>query len=87
MRWDSAVGKATGFVLDDLGLFEFESRYCQEFFLPYVVQTGSSAHPAFYRIGTGVKRPGSEADHTPPTSAEVKKTWAYTSIPPYVFMV
>jgi hypothetical protein len=34
----------------------------------------------------GVKWPGREADHSSPTSAEVKKTWIYTSIPPYVFM-
>jgi hypothetical protein len=27
-----------------------------------------------------------EADHSTPTSAEVKKTWIYTSTPPYVFM-
>jgi hypothetical protein len=25
-----------------------------------------------------VKRPGREADHSPPTSAEVKKMWIYT---------
>jgi hypothetical protein len=29
---------------------------------------------------------GREADHSLPTSAEVKKTWVYTSTPPYVFM-
>jgi hypothetical protein len=34
----------------------------------------------------GVKRTRREADHLPPTSAEVKKTWIYTSTPPYVFM-
>jgi hypothetical protein len=33
-----------------------------------------------------LKRPGREADHSPPTSAEIKKTWIYTSTPPYVFM-
>jgi hypothetical protein len=33
-----------------------------------------------------LKLPGHEADHSPPTSAQVKKTWTYTSIPPYVFM-
>jgi hypothetical protein len=33
-----------------------------------------------------VKRPGREADHSPPTSAEVKKMWIYTSTPPYAFM-
>jgi hypothetical protein len=30
----------------------------------------------------GVKRPGREADHSPPSSAEVKNTWSYTSTPP-----
>jgi hypothetical protein len=33
-----------------------------------------------------VKRPGREADHSPPTSAEVKKMWIYASTPPYAFM-
>jgi hypothetical protein len=33
-----------------------------------------------------LKRPGSEADHSPPTGAQAKKTWTYTSTPPYVFM-
>jgi hypothetical protein len=33
-----------------------------------------------------VKRPGREADHSPLTSAEVKKMWIYTSTPPYAFM-
>jgi hypothetical protein len=57
----------------------------------YHVQTGSGVHPTSYTMGTGgsfqgVKRPGREADHSPPTSAEVKKTWIYTFIPPYTFM-
>jgi hypothetical protein len=30
----------------------------------------------------GVKRPGREADLSPPTSAEVKNAWSYTSTPP-----
>jgi hypothetical protein len=29
-----------------------------------------------------VKRPGREADHSPPSSAEVKNAWSYTSNPP-----
>jgi hypothetical protein len=33
-----------------------------------------------------IKRPGREVDHSPPTSAEVKKTWIYTPTPPYAFM-
>jgi hypothetical protein len=34
----------------------------------------------------GVKRTGREADHSPPTSAKVKKMWIYTSTPPYAFI-
>jgi hypothetical protein len=30
-------------------------------------------------LSLGVKRPGRGADHSPPTSAEVKKMWIYTS--------
>jgi hypothetical protein len=33
-----------------------------------------------------VKRPGREADHSPPSSAEVMNAWRYTSTPKYVFM-
>jgi hypothetical protein len=33
-------------------------------------------------LSRGVKRPGREADHSPPSSAEVKNAWSYTSIPP-----
>jgi hypothetical protein len=33
-------------------------------------------------LSLGVKRPGSEADHSPPSSAEVKNAWSYTSTPP-----
>jgi hypothetical protein len=32
------------------------------------------------------KAAGGGADHSPPSSAEVKNTWIYTSTPPYVFM-
>jgi hypothetical protein len=39
-----------------------------------------------WAISPGVKRPGREADHSPPTGAEVKNTWIYTSTPPYAFM-
>jgi hypothetical protein len=33
-----------------------------------------------------VKRPGRETEHSPPTTAEVKRMWVYTSTPPYVSM-
>jgi len=34
----------------------------------------------------GVKQPGHEADHSPPSSAKVKNAWNYTSTPQYIFM-
>jgi hypothetical protein len=82
---DRAVNIATGYG------FVFESRLGQEFSLLHVVQTVSGIYLASYPIGIGGSFPGKErsereADHLPPTSAEVKKIWFYTSIPPYVFM-
>jgi hypothetical protein len=32
-------------------------------------------------LSLGVKQPGREADHSPPSSAEVKNAWSYTSTP------
>jgi hypothetical protein len=56
------------------------------FSLRHKVQNGSGDHPASYPVGTGggvsffrVKRPGREADHSPPSSAEVKTAWSYSS--------
>jgi hypothetical protein len=37
-------------------------------------------------LSLGVKHPGLEADHSPPTGAEVKKTWIYTTTPSNAFM-
>jgi hypothetical protein len=51
------------------GAEDFSSSLC--------VQTGSGAHPASCTMGTGgpflgsKARPGSDADHSPPCSAEV----------------
>jgi hypothetical protein len=60
-------------------------------FLHHRVQTGSGAHPASYSMGNGSSFPGgktagSEADHSPPSSAEVKNAWIYTSTPQYIFI-
>jgi hypothetical protein len=38
------------------------------------------------RSFAGGKAAGREADHSPPTSAEVKNTWIYAATPPYTFM-
>jgi len=34
----------------------------------------------------GVKLPGCNVDHPPPSSADVKNEWNYTPTPPYAFM-
>jgi hypothetical protein len=81
---DSSVGIALGYGLDDRGSrVRFPGG---DFSLHHRVQNGSGAHPASYPMGTrgsfpGVKRPGREADHSPP-SAEVKNAWSYTATPP-----
>jgi hypothetical protein len=51
------------------------------------VQTGSGSQPSPIEwvpcvFSLGVKRPGGEADHSPPSSADVKNAWSYTSTPP-----
>jgi hypothetical protein len=50
------------------------------------VQTVSGAHRVSYSMSTGVlspgaKRPGREVNHSPPSSAEVKNEWSYSSSP------
>jgi hypothetical protein len=37
-------------------------------------------------LSTGVQQQRREADHSPPSSVEVKNAWRYTAIPQYVFM-
>jgi hypothetical protein len=75
---------ALGYGLDDRG---FESRQNLELPLHHLVPTGSGTHPASYTMGTRyfslrVKCPGREADHSPPSSVEVKNTWSYTYTTP-----
>jgi hypothetical protein len=51
----------------------------EDFFSTLCVQTGSDAHTASCIVGTGGSlsgskaRPGRDANHSPPSSAEVKK--------------
>jgi hypothetical protein len=57
------------------------------FSLHHCVQTGSGAHP----VGTrgsfpGVKWPGCEADHSPPSNAKVKKYVVLPLLPQYAFI-
>jgi hypothetical protein len=74
----NSVSVATGDGLDDWMIgFRFLAG-AENFSLRHRVQTSTGAHPASYSIGTGVsppgvKRPGREADHLPPSRAEVKE--------------
>jgi hypothetical protein len=73
-----SVGIALGYVLDDRGSRVRFSAGAGNFSLHHRVQNGSVAHPASYPrdkrvFSLGVKRPGREADHSPPSSAEVKE--------------
>jgi hypothetical protein len=50
---------------------------------------GSTYPPRKWILGAfflEIKRPGHEADHSPPVSAEVNKMWIYASTPPYALM-
>jgi hypothetical protein len=63
--------------LDDRAIGVRSPAGVKEFFSSLCVQTGSGAHPASCTVGTGgpfprsKARPGRDADHSPPSSAEV----------------
>jgi hypothetical protein len=74
---------SSGSIVCDYGLDDraFEVRSptgAEDFSSSPCVQTGSGTHPASYPVGTvgpfpgGKARPGRDANHSPPSSAEVK---------------
>jgi hypothetical protein len=86
----SVVGIATGYGLDDRGFgvrVPLGSRiFFSTSFRPALGSTQSPIQWVPGALSPAVKRPGLEADHSSPTSAETKKMWIYTSTPPYAFM-
>jgi len=42
---------------------------------------GAPQFSGYHGSFLGVKRPGRDVDHSPPSSAELKNIWSYTSIP------
>jgi hypothetical protein len=75
---DSSVGIALGYGLEDRGSRVRFPAGTGNFSLHHCVQDGSGAHSASYpmlpgALSLGVKRPGREADHSPPSSVGVKE--------------
>jgi hypothetical protein len=88
-RWgnrDSVVGIATGYGLYDREVGVRVSVEVSIFTSPRRPdRLWESTQPPMQRV-PGVKRSEREADHSPTTNTEVKKTWIYTSTPPYAVM-
>jgi hypothetical protein len=81
-RW--ATGRTTG-------VLGFDSRWRLGIFL-FTTASRTDLGPTQppiqwvpWALSLGVKRPKHEADHSPPSSAEVKNEWSYTSNPPIRF--
>jgi hypothetical protein len=80
---------ATGWTTEGRSSSSGGVKNCHSSILPRLAQ--GCTQPLIQRVqgalSLGVKRQGREADHSSPTSADVKKTWISTSTPSYVFMV
>jgi hypothetical protein len=63
------------------GLFPSQPRPDRLWDPPSLLSNGYLGTPS-----PGVKWPGHENDHLPPSRAKVKNAWNYTSTPQYVFM-
>jgi hypothetical protein len=88
---DSSVGVVTGYGQDGRWVGVRVSVGARIFSSPRLPDRSwgpSSLLSNGYRrlFPPGVKRPGRQADRSPPTSAEVKNMWIYTSAAPYAFM-
>jgi hypothetical protein len=69
----SSVIIVSDYGLDDRAIWVRSPAGSKSFSSNLCVQTGSEAHPASCTMGTGGKaRPGRDADHSPPSSAEIK---------------
>jgi hypothetical protein len=80
---NSSVGITTGYELGGRASIPGRARNVS---LLYSIQTGSKAYPASSPMGAGntfpgVKRLGREADHSPPSSSEVKNGGAIPALP------
>jgi hypothetical protein len=84
---DSILGIATGWTTKGLMLSSGRVKNFL-FSMSSWLALGSTQPPIQWAPGAlspGIKRPGREADHSPPASDEVKKMWIYISTPSYAF--
>jgi hypothetical protein len=74
----SSVSIVSGCGLDDRVIEVRSPAKAQDFTSSFLVQTNSGAHPNSYTKDTGCRfpgtkaRPGRDADHSPPASAQVE---------------
>jgi hypothetical protein len=74
----SSVSVVYDYVLEDRAIGVRSTAEAKDISSSLCVQTGSGAHPASCPMGTGDRfpvdkaRPGRDANHSPPSSAEVK---------------
>jgi hypothetical protein len=86
------VTSIVALIFHDVGILGFNSQWGLGTFLFTTVARNAlgPTHPPIQwvpgALSLGVKWPGREAGHSPPSSAEVKNAWSYTSTPQYAFM-
>jgi hypothetical protein len=79
LRFESRVAQSVQCLTMDWTVGVRPPTQAEDFSSNLCVQTGSEAHPASCTVGTGGSfpggkaRPGRDADHSRPSSAEVKK--------------
>jgi hypothetical protein len=83
---DIAVGIPTSYGLDGRGGRSSSPGGIKNFLFSTSSRPGLGSTQPPIQWARGVNPPGREADHSPPANAEDKKTWIYTSTPPYAFM-
>jgi hypothetical protein len=83
---DSSVSIVLSYGLGNQGSRVWFLAGAGKFSLHHHIQNGSGAHPGSYPMGTSCSFPECKADHSPPSSAEVKECVELTFTSQYAFM-